>query len=194
MAKNPLTKMATGIRADNSMERYDYTYYDAAVLDATKQNERMFTVPIGGAKTLADTNMKVGGQVANGKKLVCKYLKFDYVSKTIKDEIGLQAIHDFLDQTTLKILIDGKEDYGTWRLTELMGAHEYVVLVPSVPGDNVSGQNTAITKGVYVLNSKIVFPSLQVFEVLLNYNTLTDVLLDGDRFIVGLNGKLESLN
>lgn len=190
----PLAQMQSGIRSDKSKERYDYTYYDTAVLDSTAQNERMFTIPIGGAKTLSDTNMKVGGQVANGKILVAKYLKFDYISKSLKNNAGLQAIHDFYDETTLKVLIDGKEDYGTWRLSELMGAHEYIVTVPTVAGDNIAVSNMSITKGVYTLNEKIVFPSLQVFEILLNFNTLSDVLLDGDKFVVGLNGKLTSLN
>ena len=191
--KNPLGRMQRGMRSNKSGDVYDYTYYDTLTLSSTSQATRMFTSPLGGAKTLADTNMKIGAQVANGKRLVCKFLKFDYISTSLKDNAALQAFYDFLDQTTLQVIIDGKEDYGTWRLTELMGAHIYFAMVPTVAGDNVEGLTNIVT-GVYALNKKIIFPSLQVFEILVRHHTLTNAALNGDRFVVGLNGILASLN
>jgi len=193
MAKDPMRAMQSGARSKISGDKYDYTYYDTAVLAAATRSHRMFTQSLGGTKTLADTNMKIGGQVANGKKLVVRCIKFTYVAKAQKATAFLQQYYDFLDQSTIQILLDGKEDQGTYRLTEMMGASEYISVVPTVPGDNLH-QNQSVVNGILKLNEKIVLPALQVFEILLVHHTATNAALDDDRFVIGLNGKLKSLN
>jgi hypothetical protein len=191
--RDPLLALQDGTRSKRSGDKFDYTYYDTATLAVATTSHRLFTQQLGGAKTLADTNMKVGSQIPSGQKLIVHALKIDYIGKTTKATADLLSYYNMLDQTTLQIILSGKDDYGTFRLTELMGAHQYLALTPTAAGDNID-RVQAIAKGVFPFNVPITLAALQTFEILITHQTAVAAALATDRLVVGLNGKLIRLS
>lgn len=182
----------------------DYSLYDRVVLDFTtpRLNHRMFQAgvgqnsPAGVPKTQADTNVQGAQGIPVGSKLYINAIKIIYTAEENRAAAELQLIQQLLEQTTFNFRLSGKDTYGLWKLTELMGTPMNVVVTPAVAGDNEIPVSVGRFVGIYPLNLPIVLAQQVFFEVLLEHwdaaATYTD--LDGDWINVSLSGILERLS
>jgi len=193
MKNRAMLSLQDGTRSNKSGDKIDYSFYDTAVLAIATTQHRFFTQQLGGTKTLSDTNMKQGGVMPNGQRFTCHALKFMYFSAAAKPTAFLQSYYDMLKNTTVQIILAGKDDYGTFTLAEIMGASEYVALTPTAAGDNIVKLN-AIAKGVFPLNIPVTLAAMQTFEINVTHQVAVVAGLVGDSIRISLNGRLERLS
>lgn len=193
MKNRALISLQEGTRSKSSGDKLDYSFYDTATLAIATTQHRLFTQQLGGTKTLSDTNMKVGGTMPNGQRFIAHAIKIMYFSAAAKPTAFLQSYYDMLRDTTIQIILAGKDDYGTFTMAELMGASEYVALTPTAAGDNIP-KLSAVIRGVFPLNIPVTLAALQTFEVTMVHQVAVVAGLVGDKVRVSLNGRLERLS
>jgi hypothetical protein len=171
-------------------EKIDWTYWDTLVLATATTMFRLFVNPLGsGGKTLADTNMTSAGVMPQGQHLTVHALKLFYVSNAAHNTAAVQSLYSFLRATTLEFIIPGKYTIGQWTLAEMMGTSSLFAVTPTAAGDNIPLIQPTF-KGVFPLNTPITLAALTPFEVQIQMHVASAAGLDGDRVLVGLNGKL----
>jgi len=193
MKNRALLSLQDGTRSGKSGDKIDYSFYDTATLAIATTQHRLFTQQLGGTKNLADTNMKQGGVMPSGQRFTAHAIKVMYFSAAAKPTAFVQSYYDLLRNTTLQIILAGKDDYGTFTLAELMGASEYVALTPTAAGDNIP-KLSAVVKGVFPLNIPVVLAAMQTFEITMTHQVAVVAGLVGDFVKVSLNGRLERLS
>lgn len=193
MKNKALLSLQDGTRSGKSGDKIDYSFYDTTTLAVATTQHRLFTQQLGGAKTLADTNMKQGGVMPSGQRFTAHAIKLMYFSGAVKPTAFLQSFYEMLKNSTLQIILAGKDDYGTFTLAELMGASEYIALTPTAAGDNIT-KLQAIVKGIFPLNIPVTLAAMQTFEITLIHHAAVAAGLAGDFIKVSLNGKLERLS
>lgn len=190
------TKLQKGSRAGLVIQGYDYSLFDTEIINNSQVSYRFFTTAVGvNGKTIADTNMKVGGQLPQGKKLTVKGIKIGYLPISIKTGYNFQAILNCLNKSVLRFLVDGKEDLGTWTLSELMGFN-LPVIADVLDGDNPCDFSTTIrdaVKNYFPLNIPIELPSNQIFELEMSHISTPAVSMNGDLLRIMLTGYMENL-
>lgn len=177
----------------NAMEVLDWSYYDTAIIAAGTLIHRMFTVGLGGAKTLADTNMPNNNQLPQGQNLEIRAFKFFYKTDAAKATADVQSFYDLLNRTTFEFTVPGKDTLGTFCLDELFGMSTMFALTPTVAGDNIP-LNKGEYRAVYPLNKPIIIGAVQTFEVRITHQVAPAAALDDDLLKISLNGILNRMS
>jgi hypothetical protein len=190
-AGNPLNALQQGTYGTGG-EVLDKTYYDTIVLAAATNVYRMFSVPEGQGvppKTRDLTNMVAAGTMSQGQQLRVQSIQVQYISSAALATADVQTLYDFLNHTTVEILIPGKDNIGDWTLAELMGCAWLVALTPTAAGDNIPLIGAQFN-GIRHLKVPIVLSALTTFEVRVTPQVASGAALDGDFLRVGLRGIL----
>lgn len=175
-------------------EKLSYSYFDTVALTAAGVDYSLFQTPIGGGatpKTIAQTNMTLGGQIPQGQKFIITKLKFFYVSAAVKAAANEQTLNDFLAQGVIRIFITGKDAIYSKSVQEVLGQTiiwSDVALAASAPFSRSYSWYT----GVDTLKTPITLAALTNFEVRLTTPTALgggNVLI-GDSVRVALSGTL----
>lgn len=192
---SPIQSLQEGTRSNISAEKFAYSYYDKYKLNATTREVRMFTSAVGqNSKTLADTNMLNGGMIPNGKKFVVKEIKVNVSSIAAHAPGDLQHLYSLLEDTTVQFIIDGKQDIGTWLLSELIGLPVGWFVTGTANTDYSQNSTLSTFKGVYPLKVPIVLSALQSFEIKVIHQYPVNAVLNNDIFRITLSGIQVSLN
>lgn len=179
-------------------DQIDYTLYDRLQLNnAGGAVEREFfanglgdTDPISTRrKTQADTNVRKG-QIPEGQAFAVFALKFWLESgndaKTEAERVGLR---DWIHNCTVEFLIESKNNYGIWKLSELFGIVDDMQVTAGA-----AGQAFEPSRGEYVgikkLNLYIPLPRLTSYNVRLNQEAAPAAALDEVFLCCGLVGIL----
>lgn len=148
-------------------DRIDYTIYDRLELDnASGPIEREFFSqgvneddPVTGTrKTKADTNFR-GGLIPEGQSFGTFIFRFLFESENILTEAQKLAFNSWVHTTVMEFNIESKNEYGTWKLTELFGNTNDTIVTAGATGQAAS-DGRAIYSGMKVLNLAIPLPRL----------------------------------
>lgn len=178
----------------------DYSLYDRVDMLSTVLQHHLFRAgigqndPAGNPKTRADTNVQGSTAIPVGSKLYVNALKLFYTSTaaTVTAAI-LNNFQEMIEQSTLTIEIEGKANYGTWKLNEILGVPFQAALEPAALGSLGQGSAGRFL-GIYPLNLPIVLAQQVSFEVFLEHHVAANAALDGDWMTVSLSGILERLS
>lgn len=180
-------------------EAIDWTYYDTAEMDAAVLVHRFFTASLGqqktggGQKTLADTNLTSAGALPQGQAFRVHLLKVGYVTSAAKATADLNLFYNLLNNTTVELVVPGKDSLGTYRLMELCGITIAFALTPTVAGDNIAQMQPTFI-GKFKLNIPWDIGATQSFELKVQHHVPVPASLEDDKLILGLNGELKRLS
>lgn len=177
-------------------DQLDYTHYDRLLLNnAGGAVERSFfevglgfTDPVSARrKTLADTNLREG-RIPEGQAFAGFVLKFwvEFIANLA--ETGYLSWITWLADTVIQIRIDTKQEYGTWKLTELLGMPSNGLIVPAAAGSNVALLSGGIFQSLKPLNLYIPFPRLSSWTIAMIQGTAPAAALDNTRVNCGIVG------
>lgn len=192
MSKNRVLQDLQAGTYGSGGELLDWSYYDTATLVSTTLTHRLFTIPLGGGtpqKTLNVTNMTAGGQIPQGQNFTVHALKILYTTATAFATADVQSFYSMLKNTTVEIILPGKDSMGTWVLQELLGLSVAAAVIPTVGGDNLDFA-TPRYHGVFPLNIPLVLAALTPFELRVIHHVAAAAALDNDRLQITLSGKL----
>lgn len=173
----------------------DWSYYDTAKLSVGSNVYNYFTVATGQqGKTLADTNLNSAGSIPQGQNFTINDIKMFITADNLYSEVDVIEFYKWLCTTTLSVEVSGKSPLLQVNLNELMGINSSMLLVPSVPGDNVGGVSLPIPRKQYELKIPIVLGGTTTFKVVLTssegiHDQLTDLKVQ-----ISLHGVLASLS
>jgi len=181
-----------------------YDDYDCSLWDTLKfaggvfaPSYRMFTSPLGSQsngitnKVEADTNMKVGGIVPNGRHFVVHGIAVQCNEWTGTNPNMFGAIGTFAEQAILSVKIDGKSDLGAWTVQELLGLN----FSSSSSTANANGVDLLVNQTpnkAYKLNMPIILPALQPFEFLLQLTRTPNTVATSGLVRIILKGRMKS--
>jgi hypothetical protein len=154
-------------------EKLDWSYYDSLVLAAAGTEFSLFQSPIGGpaGKTLADTNMTLGGQIPSAQNFTVRAIRAEYLSHAQKNTADINTFYQWLRTVTVRVFITGKDALFSKPLTEVMGISMLWSTTPTVAGDNILISAMGRFTGICPLNVPIVLAGNTNFEVRVNYPT-----------------------
>lgn len=176
--------------SQRAAEVLDWTYYDSFALATGTLVNRLFTIPLGqSSKTLAMTNLPTAGQLPQGQNMRVHNIKIGYVTDAAMATADVQYFYSMLYNTTLEIVIPGKDSMGTWGLWEIFGICSATALTPTAAGDNIRITMPKFT-GIYPLNFPLKIGATQSFEARITHHVAANTALDGNRLFIGLNGRL----
>lgn len=179
--------------SQRSVERLDWTYHDTAVLAAATLTHNLFTVPLGQAnKNRADTNLPNASQLPQGQNFKIHAIKARFVSSAARNTAAVQLIYDVLNNTTMRVIVPGKDSLGEWVLAEIFGISSLVALTPTAAGDNIPLISPDF-KGIYPLNFPLKIGATQTFKIELQHHVAVNAALAGDKIVVMLNGRLDRM-
>lgn len=177
-------------------DQFDASQYDRlSLLNAGGAIEREFFAiglgqndPVSAVrKTLADTNIRNGAQ-AEGTAFAGFNLKIWFEPDSNKSEAQYLDFVLWARQAVIIIDLPTKKDYGTWKLTEIMGAADFSLLVPAAAGSNVAFRSVAMFQSLKQFNLYIPLPRLTDFRIRLQQNLAPADTLDGDFLVAALVG------
>jgi len=178
-------------------DQIDYTLYDRMALDnGSGPTEREFFVnglgsedPITGLrKTKADTNVREG-KIPEGQAFAAFALKFWIETDEVRTEAERVLFNNWIKGCVVEILIESKNQYGTWKLSEIFGRVD-----DSQVTAGANGQAFEVSRGDYSgvkkFNLYIPLPRLVTYSVKLIQTVAPAAALDGDFIACGLVGIL----
>lgn len=171
----------------------EWSYWSSCFLLNTNPSHNLFTVQKGGSfegtvQTEDDTNMIVGGAIAQAQHFTVRAIKVLIAnSGAAVAETALAHFYEMLSQTTVDFLFPSVV-MGQWVLQELLGAATLFPLIP-VAGDNIS-QIQPRYHGIFPLNIPIVLPALQTFSVNVVHQQPHNADLNGFKLMISLAGRL----
>lgn len=176
----------------------DYSLYDRFTLDNAVLQHRLFQAGVGQAnaagviKTEADTNVQGSTGVPAGNKLYVNAIKLMYTCTTASVTAAiLNEIQEMIEQTVLTVRITGKDNYGKWKLNEILGVPVQAVIDAA---QDVKPTSFGRYLGIYPLNLPITLAQQVQFEVFVEHHVAPNADLDGDWMSVSLCGILERLS
>jgi len=152
-------------------EKLDWTYYDSLVLAAAGTEFSLFQIPIGGGatpKTLADTNVNLGGMIPNGQNFTIRAIGAEYLSHNVKASADIDLLYNFLRVATVRFFITGKDALYSKPLTEIMGIPLLFHSVPAVAGNNENIFSMGRFVGINPLNVPLILDEQTSYEVRVN--------------------------
>jgi len=168
----------------------EYTLYDRFFMLSTVLSTRLFADPVGAGRTLADTNMDVGGQIPSAINHTAYILRINYYPSIVITGAQELLRHTNFRNSTLEINVAGKSRQGIWALDEIMMNPFPVVNTAAEAG---TGTGRGYWVGEKVLNIEVPLASLTSFDVTVIHHTAPDANLDNDMFRVMLVGIRETL-
>jgi len=187
-----LSRLARGTYGSGG-EVLDKTLYDDCILAAAVLVHRLFVVPLGGgvpAKTLADTNMTTAGMIPQGQNIAVRAIKVWYAGLHQFASADVLNFYAMLANTTVEILLPGKDKLGEWNLQELFGCCVTQAATPAVAGNNEPHLSPRF-HGITPLNTPLVLAALTPIEVRIQHHVATAAAIAGDRLYVGLTGTMQ---
>jgi len=179
-------------------DQLDYTLYDRLQLNnAGGAVEReFFAVGLGETdsisarrKTLADTNVR-GGRIPEGQASAIYALKIWYESGTdAKTEAERVALRDWVHEATIEFKIESKNNYGIWKLSELQGMADDMIVTAGATGQAFESAWSTF-QGIKKFNLYIPLPRLTEFRVVLDQGIAPDAAFNEDYICCGLVGIL----
>ncbi len=178
-------------------DQIDYTYYDRLALhNASGAIEREWFVngigqddPVTGVrKTIADTNVR-GGAIPEGQAFNMFALKFWYEAQAVMTEAERISWNQWVHGATIEFLIESKNQYGTWKLSEIMGAVDDSQVTASATGQAFS-PSRGVFNGIKPFNLIIPLPRLTSYSVRLTQGVASIAGLDEDFLCCGMVGVL----
>src|SRR5690606_27866223 len=154
-------------------DQLDYTNYDRLLLNnAGGAIERRFfeiglgnTDPVSGRrKTLADTDLREG-RIAEGQAFATFVLKAWAEFNANLSGANYLSWIQWMRDTVIQINIDTKQEYGTWKLSELLGMPTNGLIVPAAAGSNVGLLSVGMFQSLKPLNLYIPFPRLTSWTI-----------------------------
>lgn len=191
-----LEMMQQGTRQATA-EKLDYTFYDTLRLLANIRDYRFFALALGQGnppKTKAQTNMRSNAQIPQGHNHEVLEMHFGFTGNTIKTEAESLEFSQFLNTTSVTFNMPGKDDFGIWKLSELVGNFVRLAVSPAVAGDAYINNNSGIWNSRFKLMIPVVLPALETFEVSFDLFEDPPAGLIGDDMTFGLRGHLIRLN
>jgi len=179
-------------------DQIDYTFYDRLKLNnAAGAIEREWFVtglnetdPVSAnRKTIADTNVRGGGRIPEGQAAGIFAMKFVYESESVKTEAQRVLQRQWIHSCVVEFLIESKNQYGTWKLSELLGFVDDSQVTASATGQAFEASRGDY-KGIKKFNLYIPLPRLTSYSVRLTQGIAPDASLDGDFIYCGLVGIL----
>ena len=185
--KNSYSKIAA--------ECLKWSYYDSFSMLSTTLTHTLFVTGTGTGKNLSQTNMPTSGQLPQGQSFTIREIQLLYSSLSeIQSETSLLGLYEMFCNSTLEFKVTGKDSLLTVTLQELMGSVLQFIIVPSVPGDNIS-QIQPWFKSCYKLDKfPITIGATQSFSVEINHHGAPSSDLDNDKVKIVLRGDLERLS
>lgn len=171
-------------------EVLSYSLFDTITLAAATTFHDFYTVPLGQAgKTKADTNMVQAGVMPAGQRLRADFIKVMVVGDTAgMTDTELNAWFHVMFNTSVEIMVPGKENLGIWTLTELMGYSQAMAMAATQEG------TVPRFSGIFRLQVPILLAAQTPFKVRMeHHSTLTDNT-DGMKIKLALSGVLERLS
>lgn len=177
-------------------DQLDYTLYDRLLLNnAGGAIERSwfevglgFTDPVSARrKTLADTNLREG-RIAEGQAFAAFVLKFWPEMIANQSEANYLSWITWLAETVVQIRIDTKQEYGTWKLTELLGMPTNGLIVPATAGNTATLLGVGMFQSLKPLNLYIPLPRLSSWTIAMIQGTAPAAALDNLRICCGMIG------
>jgi len=177
-------------------DQLDYTHYDRLLLNnAGGAIERAwFEVGLGASdpvssrrKTLSDTNLR-DGRIPEGQAFAAFVLKFWLEFNANLSEANYLSLVQWLRDTTVQIRIDTKKEYGTWKISELLGMPTNGLIVPAAAGSNVGLLAVGMFQSLKPLNLYIPFPRLTSWTIAMIQGTAPASALDNTGVCCGLVG------
>lgn len=177
-------------------EILDWTYYDSFKVSASTLVQRLFTQSLGQGstpKTLDITNMTNGGSIPQGQKLDVKAIKLFLTTNAALATASVQKLYTMLSNTTVELVMPGKDSMGTWTLQELLGTCSLLAFTPTVSGDNIPVIEPRF-HGIFPLNTVWTLAALTPFEIRVTHQAAPDAALADIKVQIGLNGRLTRLS
>lgn len=177
-------------------DQFDASLYDRLfLLNAGGATERDFfaiglgaTDPVSGVlKTYADTNMRQG-QIQEGTSFAGFILKLWFEPDSNKSEAQYLDFLLWARQTVIAIDLPTKKDYGTWKLTEILGVPNFSLIAPAAAGSNVALASVGTYKSLKEWNLYIPLPRLTDFRVQMRQFIAPAATLDGDGICCSILG------
>ncbi len=177
-------------------DQLDYTHYDRIMLNnAGGAIERaFFEIGLGETdsvssrrKTLADTNLR-DGRIPEGQAFAAFVLKFWDEKNANLSEANYLSWIQWVRDTVIQIRIDTKQEYGTWKLSELLGVPTNGLIVPAAAGSNVALLSVGMFQSIKPLNLYIPFPRLTSWTIAMIQGTVPAATLDNTGICCGLVG------
>lgn len=177
-------------------DQLDYTHYDRLLLNnAGGAIERsFFEVGLGAndpvstrRKTLADTNLR-DGRIPEGQAFAAFVLKFWNEFNANLSEANYLSWIQWTRDTVIQIKIDTKQEYGTWKISELLGIPTNALIVPAAAGSNVALTAVGMFQSLKPLNLYIPFPRLTSWTIAMIQGTAPAATLDNTGICCGLVG------
>jgi len=172
-------------------EVLDWTYYDTLSLLSTVLSTNLFTTGLSGgavAKTLAQTNMPIGGQLPARQRFTISRIKVMYLAHAGISIANLVYLYTMFKQTTCEFIIENKGAQFEHTLQELLGA---CTLVPTAATSDSITLIQPRYHGIFPLNIPIVLAENTIFKTRMIHQVAANAALDGDLLQIGLAGVLE---
>jgi len=197
-AQKPVLPSTLNLKLFNAAgDQIDYTLYDRLKLNnAGGAIEREWfttglndTDPVSAnRKTIADTNVR-GGRVPEGQAMAVFAMKFIYEAQVVKTEAQRVLQRQWIHSCSVEFLIESKNQYGTWKLSELLGFVDDSQVTAGAAGQAFESSQGDY-RGIKKFNLYIPLPRLTSYSVRLNQGIAPDASLDGDFIYCGLVGIL----
>lgn len=185
-------QLNTGTFDPNKGQALNWIYYDRQVLDAAGNlTTRLFTVPLGGAKTLSDTNFPGAGIFPSTQKQEIWALEFWFVKAANFTHAIYQNFLDYLATTTLVFFISDKSPQLQLPLYRAFGLSAPNIVTGAQAGDQVLARDPF--EAVYELAIEITLQALTPFHIDLVQDQASDVALNDAKMYVGMGGPLQTL-
>ncbi len=177
-------------------DQLDYTHYDRIMLNnAGGAGERsFFEIGLGETdsissrrKTFSDTNLR-GGKIPEGQAFGAFVLKMWDEKNANLSEANYLSWIQWVRDTVIQIRIDTKQEYGTWKMSELLGVPTNGLIVPAVAGNNAILQSVGSFQSIKPLNLYIPFPRLTSWTIAMIQGTAPAAALDNTGICLGLIG------
>jgi len=195
--QNPVIPPTLNLPLFNAQgDQFDASQYDRlSLLNAGGAIEReFFAIGIGNAdpvstvrKTLADTNLK-NGQQQEGTAFAGFNLKIWFEPDSNKTEAQYLDFVLWARQSVLVMDLPTKKDYGTWKMTEIMGVPDFTLIVPAAAGSNATFRSQGMFQSLKQFNLYIPLPRLTDFRIRMLQFLAPAATLDGDFVCASLVG------
>src|SRR5690606_19863364 len=174
----------------------DYTSYDRRLLSkagvAIERGSLAIGLgnsePVSGRrKTWADPALREG-RSAEGQAFATFVLKFWAEFNANLSEANYLSWIQWMRDTVIQINIDTKQEYGTWKLSELLGMPTNGLIVPAAAGSNVGLLSVGMFQSLKPLNLYIPFPRLTSWTIAMFQGTAPAAALDNTGICCGMVG------
>lgn len=191
-----LIDLQRGARVGLAKDVFVGALYDTKTLSSVLVH-RYFQEPVGvNGKTEADTNLRSSGSVPQGKRFTVHAIKVLWCPHNVKTAANLVNIHQWCFDSSLRIKINGKEEFGQWTLAEMLGFNFPIVgemgATPELGWFGWISLNRDNVKDAFPLNIPVVLPAQQNFEFILESTYPVAEPNIGDRIKISCAGQMEN--